>query len=177
MDTNELIIRDVTILDGDKIAAIYNYYILHSISTFEEDELTFEEVVNRIQQVTKNYPWLVAELDGELIGYAYANEWKSRSAYRFTAETSIYLKQGCNSKGIGYKLYDALIQKIEKETLLVNLIGGISLPNDSSIRLHEKLGFQKLGQFHQVGWKFNQWVDVGYWEKRLPVKDLKQKKT
>lgn len=177
MESKGLHIREVQLSDSAAIASIYNHYINHSVATFEEAALSLDEVSNRIQQITSEYPWLVAELDDEIVGYAYANQWKSRSAYRYTAETSIYLDPNLCSKGIGFALYSALIEKIENETNLVNLIGGISLPNESSIRLHEKLGFKKLGQFHRVGLKFNQWVDVGYWEKHLPLKDLGQKKT
>ncbi len=98
-----------------------------------------------------------------MYGYAYASEWKSRCAYRYSVETTVYLHPDARGKGIGTLLYQELIRKLSKLELHA-AIGGIALPNDASVALHEKIGFKKAAHFKQVGYKFNKWVDVGYWE-------------
>lgn len=159
-------IRKVDLRDADQIADIYNHYVRNTIITFEEAELSSETMERRITTVTQKYPWLVFEENGEILGYAYASEWRSRSAYRFTAETAIYLKPNISAKGIGTRLYQQLLQQLKNDGFHV-LMGVISLPNEASIKLHEKLGFTKVAHFPEVGYKFNKWVDVGYWQLTL----------
>ena len=156
-------IRAVQLKDADAISSIYNYYIESSNITFEEDPLSVEDMKRRIENITSKFPFLVYEARGEIIGYAYANTWKSRSAYRYSVESTIYLKHGLSRKGIGAMLYTDLINEL-KSLGIHSVIGGIAIPNPGSIRLHEKLGFTKLGQFHEVGYKNKEWIDVGYWE-------------
>ncbi len=156
-------IRTATIQDAKEICEIYNYYILNSIVTFEEEIVAVSEMNNRIEQITAKLPWIVYEESGELLGYAYASEWKSRCAYKHSVESTVYLKPGAMGKGIGSKLYDELINRLKKIKVHA-VIGGIALPNESSIALHEKFGFKKIGQFKEVGFKFEKWIDVGYWE-------------
>ena len=103
---------------------------------------------------------------GEVVGYAYATKWNRRSAYRFSAEVTVYLDHGRRGRGIGSKLYQQLLPTLQLSGIHV-AIGGIALPNNASVALHEKLGFQKVAQFREVGFKFNKWIDVGYWEKVL----------
>lgn len=157
-------IRNAKPEDAQDICDIYNYYVLNTIVTFEEDIVLADDMADRITKVSEKYVWLVYEQEGEIIGYAYAGEWKSRCSYRFSAESSVYLKNGFSGKGIGAKLYDALLKELNK-TNIHAVIGGISLPNEGSIALHEKFGFEKIAQFKEVGYKFNKWIDVGYWEK------------
>lgn len=164
--SGSLVIRKATSADVQAITDIYNYYIEHSPSTFEEELLPVSTMTQRVEEVAKKYVWLIGEVGGEVIGYAYADQWKSRSAYRFTVETSVYLKKGLSGKGYGKQLYSELLQQVQ-ELGYKCLIGGISLPNEASIRLHESLGFVKIGQFVKVGIKFGKWIDVGYWEKRF----------
>lgn len=159
-------IRKATSDDVQAITDIYNYYIKNSPSTFEEEELSVNEMANRIQDVSEKYVWLIGVVDDEVVGYAYAAQWKTRSAYRLTVETSVYLKNGLSGNGYGKYLYTGLLDQVE-ELGYKCLIGGISLPNEASIRLHESLGFVKIGQFIKVGIKFGKWIDVGYWEKRF----------
>ncbi len=159
-------IRKATSDDVQAITDIYNYYIKNSPSTFEEEELSVNEMANRIQDVSEKYVWLIGVVDDEVVGYAYAAQWKTRSAYRLTVETSVYLKNGLSGNGYGKYLYTELLDQVE-ELGYKCLIGGISLPNEASIRLHESLGFVKIGQFIKVGIKFGKWIDVGYWEKRF----------
>ena len=101
--------------------------------------------------------------DNQIIGYAYASKWKERSAYRFSAETSVYLDINQIGKGIGSKLYEYLLNEIKKLEIH-SVIGGISLPNKPSQLLHEKFGYKKVAHYKEIGFKFNQWIDVGYWQ-------------
>lgn len=157
-------IRNAKSEDAQSICDIYNYYVLNTIVTFEEDIVIADDMAERINKVSEKYMWLVYEQEGEIIGYAYAGEWKSRCSYRFSVESSVYLKNGFSGNGIGSKLYDALLKELNK-TNIHAVIGGISLPNKGSIALHEKFGFEKIAQFKEVGYKFEKWIDVGYWEK------------
>ena len=158
------IMRAATSADATDIAEIYNHYILETIVTFEEEAVDAAEMQNRIAEVTAQFPWLVWERGGVVVGYAYASAWKSRCAYRNSVETTVYLRQGEGGMGIGSQLYIALLQRLESQGLHA-AIGGIALPNEASIRLHEKCGFQKIGEFIEVGFKFGKWINVGYWQR------------
>lgn len=160
-------IRKVESADAEKIANIYNHYIQKTIITFEEEPVTSEEMGKRIQKVTQSdLPWVVAELDGDILGYAYAAKWHERSAYRFTVEPSIYLSSHYKGKGLGRKLYTILLDHLKKNGIQ-NVIGVIALPNEPSIGLHEALNFKKVGEFPDVGYKFNTSISVGYWQLKL----------
>ena len=163
--------RHVKISDAEQICAIYNHYVINSTATFEEDEVTEDEMKIRIKQLTRRFPWLVYEVANELKGYAYATDWKSRSAYRYSAETTVYIKSDFIGKGIGFVLYQQLISEM-KALSYHSLVGGIALPNNSSIALHEKLNFKKVAHFQQIGFKLDQWVDVGYWQLLLGQKSV-----
>lgn len=156
-------IREITANDSNAIANIYNYYITNTFITFEESPVDDSTIKERIERHNQNLPWIVYEQDNEIVGYAYASEWKSRCAYKFSVESSIYLKHDKFGKGIGTKLYQELLNRISKRNIHA-VIGGIALPNKASVALHEKLGFEKVAQFKEVGYKFNTWIDVGYWE-------------
>lgn len=156
-------IRTATLSDAAQIAEIYNYYIKNTHQTFETEALTAEDMRARIADVIEDYPYLVAEEDGEIYGYAYAAQFKLRRAYEFSVEVSIYVKNDTKQRGIGTMLYEKLFAEL-KETDTHAIIAGISLPNDTSIRFHEKFGFEKVAHFKQVGYKLGRWVDVGFWE-------------
>ena len=159
-------IRHVTTNDAVKICAIYNHYIVNTTVTFEEEAVTENEMKSRIEGVTEKFPWLVYEEENNIEGYAYATEWRPRTAYRYSAEITVYLKPQATNKGIGTALYKNLIQEM-KALQVHSLIGGIALPNNSSIALHEKLNFKIVAHFSEVGFKLNKWVDVGYWQLQL----------
>lgn len=160
-------IREVKDTDSAQIVEIYNYYVESTSISFEEEPISVEVMQQRIEDVLSlGLPWLVAEVDGQVLGYAYANRWKPRSAYRFTVEPSIYVKQGITSTGIGSTLYSHLLDNL-KEKQIKNVIGVITLPNESSIRLHERLGFKKVGEFPNIGLKFGEKKSVGYWQLEL----------
>jgi len=149
--------------DAAAIAALYNHYILHTTITFEMAAVTEVEIVGRLAAVQPALPWLVAERDGALVGYAYASPWRTRAAYRQSVETTVYVDRNHGRGGIGSALYAALIAELRSRSMHA-LIGGIALPNAASVALHEKFGFRKVAHFEQVGRKFDRWLDVGYWE-------------
>ena len=163
--------RHVKLSDAEQICSIYNHYVMNTTATFEEEEVTGDEMRIRIKQLTRRFPWLVYEVANEIKGYTYATDWKSRTAYRYSAETTVYIKSGYIGKGIGFILYQQLISEM-KALSYRTLVGGIALPNNSSIALHEKLNFKKVAHFQQIGFKLNQWVDVGYWQLLLDQKSI-----
>ena len=156
-------LRACTPSDAPHICSIYNHYVLETVVTFEEVPVQLDDMARRIADVTSRLPWLVYEFDGEIHGYAYATNWKERSAYRHSVESTVYLAPRMARQGIGTLLYLELLKALRDRGVHC-VIGGISLPNAASIALHEKLGFTKIGQFREVGWKLGKWVDVGYWE-------------
>ena len=161
------IVRGAAAADAAGIAAIYNHYVTNTIVTFDEEPLPAEEFARRIEATLgEGMPWLVAERDGVVVGYSYATKWKARRGYRFSAEVTVYLAPDAGGQGIGSLLYTPLLDELKRMGMHTAL-GGIALPNDSSIALHEKLGFEKVAHFKQTGIKFGQWIDVGYWEKIL----------
>jgi len=146
-----------------QLADIYNYYIENTVISFEEDVLDAATFGARVEEYTKKYPWLVGEVDKQVVGYAYATKWQGRSAYRDTAEISIYLHQGHVGKGYGKPLYKAVLDKLRAQGCHV-IVAGIALPNDASVKLQEHFGFEKVAHFKEVGFKHNEWIDVGYWQ-------------
>ena len=156
-------IRLASTSDAAAICDIYNYYVSNTCITFEETAVPVSEMAARIEDTMSSLPWLVWEESSAVVGYAYASKWKSRCAYRYTAESTVYLRQDVTGRGIGRKLYEQLVGDLRKAGMH-SVIGGIALPNDASQRLHERLGFKKVAHFEQVGRKFNKWIDVGYWE-------------
>jgi len=153
--------------DAQAIVDIYNYYVENTVITFEENIITVNEMVERIETVTDlNLPWLVIKENNILLGYAYATPWKVRSAYRYSVEATVYLTPKAQGKGLGTQLYKALFSELKQKSIH-SVLGGITLPNPASIALHEKLGMTKVAHFHQIGRKFEQWLDTGYWQLTL----------
>jgi L-amino acid N-acyltransferase YncA len=165
--TSTRTIRYATSADAASICTVYNHYIATTTISFEEEPVSPADMAQRIADVAKaNLPWLVM-LDGDkLIGYAYATKWRVRAAYRFAVESSVYLDPDHAGKGAGTMLYEALLAELRQRDLHL-VIGGIAQPNEASVRLHERLGFQKVAHFSEVGLKFGKWVDVGYWQLKL----------
>jgi L-amino acid N-acyltransferase YncA len=159
-----IMIRNVKREDAKAIADIYNHYIKNTTITFEEEEITGSDIAERIKNVISDHlPWMVAEIEGEILGYTYATKWKLRSAYRYTVESVIYLAPDKVGHGVGSMLYKELIS-ILKQANIHAIIGTIALPNPSSVSLHEKLGFEQVAYFKEVGIKFGKWIDVGKWQ-------------
>jgi len=160
-------IRPVKQQDAQELVDIYNHYIESSTATFEEVCIDSDEMLKRIEKVTDiNLPWLVVEENGILLGYAYATPWKARSAYRFSVETTIYLSPKQQGKGLGTQLYQTLFARLKHQSIHA-IMSGITLPNPASVALHEKVGMTKVAHFQQVGFKFDQWLDTGYWQLTL----------
>lgn len=159
-----MIIRPCQSDDVEQICTIYNYYINNTVITFEEVPVTVADMTARVETYTKLYPWFVCEVDNAIAGYAYASKWKERSAYKYTAEITVYLKHGFDRKGYGKALCTRLLDSLKELNCHV-VLGCIALPNDASAGLHESLGFKKVAHFTDAGRKFRQWVDVGYWQK------------
>lgn len=159
-------IRNATIDDAAQLADLYNYYIRHTLITFEEVPLSADEFAARIQKIAADYPFLVYEEKRQILGFAYANKWRERSAYRFALESSVYVRQGHFGKKIGLHLYQKLFDVLRDQGCK-QVIGVITLPNETSVAMHEKFGFEKAAHFKQVGLKFGQWCDVGFWQLTL----------
>ncbi len=160
-------IRDATPDDAAAIVAIYNYYVTETVISFEEAPVLEAAMRQRIADVqAAKLPWLVAVVDGKIAGYAYATAWRVRPAYRFSVESSVYLGNDRHRSGLGTALYAALIERLSQCGRHL-VIGGIALPNDASVALHEKMGFVKVAHFSEVGLKFNRWIDVGYWQLKI----------
>ena len=160
-------IRNAENRDASALARIYNPYVLDSTITFEEQVVADEPMTERIREVLDSgLPWLVDEDDGIVRGFAYASRWKGRCAYRYSAETTVYLGRSAIGQGLGRWLYGELLERLRAKTLHV-AIGGIALPNPASIALHERLGIRQVAHFAEVGFKFGRWIDVGYWQRIL----------
>jgi len=166
-----IMIRDAQVADAKKLLAIYTPYVEHTAVTFEYDVPSEEEFRQRIKTVQQKYPWLVAEVDGRVVGYAYASTFKARDAYQWAVETSIYVDQNMKRSGIGRQLHEALEQRLKAQGIL-NMNACISFiePEDEyltldSVRFHEHLGYQTVAHFHQCGKKFNRWYDMIWMEK------------
>jgi phosphinothricin acetyltransferase len=152
--------------DGAACAALYEPYVLDSAVSFEERAPDAAEMSGRIGRVTDRYPWLVTEQDGIVSGYAYATEHRSRAAYRWAADVTVYVAPDHQRRGIGRALYGTLFELLVRQRAQV-AVAGITLPNDASVGLHEACGFKPIGVYRRIGWKAGAWWDVGWWELEL----------
>ena len=160
-------LRDATPDDAASIAAIYNHFVVHTTISFEELPVADAEMAARINGVRHaGLPWLVAIVDGHVAGYAYAAPWRVRDAYRFSVESSVYVAPDKPRCGLGRALYLALLERLRASDKHL-IIAGIALPNEASIGLHESLSYKKVAHFSEVGYKFDRWLDVGYWQLAL----------
>lgn len=173
MEKKEIRIRSASREDAEKLLEIYAPYVRQTAITFENDVPTVEEFAARMEQVLAKYPYLVAEQEGELLGYTYAGPFKTRAAYDWAVETSIYVRQDRKRMGIGSRLYNALEEALKAQGVL-NLNACIAyavtedayLTNDS-VRYHERCGYKLAAHFHQCGYKFNRWYDMVWMEKLI----------
>ena len=156
-------IRSATPGDAAQLASIYNHYVENTVITFEEEAVSESEMRTRIADGLSLFPWCVMEVGGTLLGYAYGSPWMARTGYRLSVETTIYVAQDHRGEGLGIGLYSALIDHLKSRDVHCAL-GVIALPNPASVALHEKLGFRKAGELHEVGCKLGQWVNVSYWQ-------------
>lgn len=159
-------IRIASASDAASIVAIYNHYIKTTCISFEQEEVSAETMAERISEVNAKLAWYVAEKNDQIVGYAYATPWRTRSAYRFSVETSVYIAHQHVGQGLGKQLYLVLLDDLRQRNVHT-VIGGIAQPNPASVALHEKLGFEKVAHFKEVGYKFDRWIDVAYWQLAL----------
>jgi len=152
--------------DAAAISAIYRPIVEETAISFEYEPLDAAEFARRIEHTLKTMPWLVDERDGRVVGYAYAVPHRARAAYQWTAEVSVYIDASARRQGVARSLYLDLLERLKRQRVHMAL-AGVTLPNPASVRLHESLGFTPVGVYHEVGYKFDKWHDVGWWELRL----------
>ena len=159
-------LRAADVGDLAAIAAIYAHYVENTVITFDLEPPSADAwQANWDAAQSGGYPWFVAESDGELLGFASASEFKARRAYRSTVETTIYLREDARGRGIGRSLYELALREAARSFHLA--VAAITLPNEASVALHERLGFTRVGVFEEVGHKFGEFRDVGWWQLRL----------
>ena len=161
-------IRVAAVADADAIAAIYAPYVLETAISFEEAPPSAAEMAARMAKVLPTHPFLVLEDGGRILGYAYAGAHNERAAYRWAANVSVYVAAEAHRRGLGRALYADLFGILRRQGFH-SLYAGITLPNEKSVGLHEAMGFEPVGIYREVGFKFGRWHDVGYW--RLGIHD------
>ena len=159
--------------DAQDLLNIYSYYVENTAITFEYDVPSLQEFQQRIENTLKTYPYLIAKIGDEIVGYTYASPFHARKAYSWCVETSIYVDHHYQKNGIGKKLYDAL-EKILKMQNITNLNACIAIPAQdnpyvdfNSVDFHHHLGYEQVGKFHQCGYKFHQWFHIMWMEKMI----------
>ena len=152
--------------DAAACAAIYAPHVLTGLASFEEQPPGAEDVASRIAAISRTHPWLVAERDGVVAGYAYASPHRDRPGYRWTADVAIYVDGQRQRSGVGRELYEGLLPLLARQRLHV-VCAGIALPNEASVALHEAVGFEPVGIYRAIGFKRGRWLDVGWWQARL----------
>jgi L-amino acid N-acyltransferase YncA len=144
------------------VAAIYAPYVLETAISFEEAPPSADEMAGRITATLTTHPFLVFESEGQVVGYAYGGPHGARHAYRWSTNGSVYAAQDSHRRGIGRALYAALLDLLGQQGFH-SVFAGIALPNEKSVGLHEAMGFTQVGVYREVGFKFGQWHNVGYW--------------
>ena len=165
---HNLTVRDANDNDMPAVQAIYAHHVIHGTASFELEPPTLEQMRQRRADVSAHeLPYLVAERDGEVVGYGYATLYRPRPAYRFTVEDSVYVREGMAGLGIGQALLSAVIQRCTGggRRQMVAIIGNSE--NVASIRLHERQGFRKVGVFESVGFKHGRWLDTVIMQREL----------
>ncbi len=160
------VIRLASASDAAAICQIYRPIVRDTHISFEQTAPGASEIAARIEKTLTQYPWLVCEIGGQLAGYAYASAFRSRAAYQWTAETTVYIHAGFQRRGVSRALYTSLLALL-REQGYCQAVGVIALPNDASIRAHEALGFSRIGVFKSAGYKAGAWRDTGWWQLEL----------
>ena len=165
MDKNN--IRPVRLSDAARVAEIYNYYIVHTTVTLELEPITADEMAHRIAEISANYPYYVYEVDGRVVGYTYAHPWNTRAGYiGHSLETTVYLDHEAKHSGIGSALVGQLIEYCKTEGYHVLIANAVD-ENKESRAFHEHLGFKQVAYYTEVGRKFNRWLGIKSFEKKL----------
>lgn len=156
-------IRNVQIEDAQELLDIYNYYVVNTVVTFDLEPLSLDAFEEKITTVSADYPFIVYEENSEILGYAYGSKFRPKPAYKKTVESTVYLKHGLQGKQLGSKLYHELLFLLKQKNVHV-VLGVLTLPNEASVKLHEKFGFKEVAHLKEVGLKFGKWQDVGFWQ-------------
>jgi L-amino acid N-acyltransferase YncA len=164
--TMDRTIRSAEPGDAHAVQAIYAPFVSDSATSFETVVPDVAEIRRRIEAQRDRYPWLVFEMDGTIVGYAYASAHRARQAYQWSVDVSVYVDPRFHRRGIGRALYLALFDLLRRQRF-VNAYAGITLPNPSSVGLHQAVGFEPIGVYRQVGYKFDRWHDVMWLHLRL----------
>lgn len=159
-------VRQAVREDAARAAAIYGPYVNQSAVSFEETAPDATDFAGRIERCLSRWQWLVAEVDGTVVGYAYGSTHRERPAYRWSVEVSVYVDAGFHRRGIGRALYARLLADLAGKGFC-HAYAGTTLPNDASVRLHTAMGFTPVGVFRAIGWKFGRWHDVAWFQKTL----------
>lgn len=162
-------IRIATPEDAESITAIYAHYVRDTVISFEQEPPTLEEMRERVLNTLRLCPWLVCVEGSEVLGYAYANRHRERHAYQWSVDVSVYIHSEHHRKGIGKTLYATLFSLLRLQGYY-NAFAGITLPNSGSVGIHESFGFQLVGIYRSVGFKFDRWHDTGWWQ--MPLQPL-----
>jgi phosphinothricin acetyltransferase len=166
-----LSIRKAALADSAEILSIYAPYVTDTCITFETEVPTIDAFTARIENIMSNYPCLVYEENGKILGYAYASKHRERAAYQYSADVSVYVDQAYHRRGIGKALYAKLLEILMEQGRIYTAYAGIALPNEKSVGLHKTLGFKEVGIYHNVGYKFSKWIDVIWLEKSIRAYD------
>jgi len=170
---SNIILRSASTEDAESILKIYSHYVKNTAISFEYEVPTLDEFKERIAHTLEKYPYLVAEQDGTIIGYAYGSQFHERAAYSWCAEVSIYVDVNARKCGVGRMLYEVLEQALKEQGIL-NLYACIAYTdaedeylNNNSAQFHAHLGYTEIGRFHKCGYKFNRWYDMIWMEKLI----------
>ena len=171
MADSSLILRRATRADAPSCAAIYLPYVVDTVITFEVDPPSPGEFARRIEDAQADHDWLVAESDGDVVGYAYGHRFAERAAYGWSCETSVYISRTRRREGIGRALYEQLLTRLVERGYR-RAFAGITLPNQASVELHRAFGFTDSGRFRRVGWKQEAWHDVAWMQCDLQTAEI-----
>ncbi|MCB4799733.1 GNAT family N-acetyltransferase [Neotamlana laminarinivorans] len=159
-------IRPFKVEDTSQILEIYNYYVLNSTATFDLEISEFKSFQEKLIGINNNFPFLVFEENNQILGYAYGSKFRPRPAYNDTVESTVYVKHNVHGKQIGTKLYIQLLKQLKIQQFHT-VLGVLTVPNVGSVKLHENLGFKQVAELKEVGFKFGEWQNVGFWQLKL----------
>ncbi len=161
-----MVIECVKTTDADEILSIYAPYVKNTFVSFETKVPERDDFRKRVRDISAEYPYYVCRKDGKIIGYAYASRHRVRDAYRYSVDCSVYVSHDAHRKGVGRMLYETLFAELKKRGFH-SAFAAVALPNEVSISFHKAMGFEQVGHFKEVGYKFDRWIDLVWLEKRL----------
>lgn len=166
-----MVVRQARVSDAEQLLGIYSHYVLNTAISFEYEVPSVDEFRERINNTLKKYPYLVLEDDGEILGYCYAGPFKTREAYKYSVETTVYLKKGLQKKGYGRQLINALEKELSRmgytnaNACIAYTEKDDEYLNKNSMQFHEHMGYRLVGTFHKCAYKFDRWYDMIWMEK------------